>query len=213
MKNIVSGMLPATHREQVLGDLQERGYRFRDIVNVLPRVWWSHLVRTLTAPPPRLARATDATIRARTEQLARQGALAFYGRYVTIWALYIPFRHGPPHLESWQVVVACGVAALLAVPGYFMSLRRALRESNSLNPSRPQLLSAYSQQIDYQMTQAKSVLYLPSAIVVLWLFDWYQSGNLPTFLLVALPVTVALASLAVRRISWLRDELDLLFAR
>lgn len=91
-----------------------------------------------------------------------------------------------------------------------MSLRRALPGWSSIDPSRPRLLTSYRQQIDYQITQTKSMLYAPSVIVVLWAFDWYQSRSVPTFLLVALPVSVVLAIFAEQRIAQLQSELELL---
>jgi hypothetical protein len=54
------------------------------------------------------------------------------------------------------------------------------------------------------------MLYAPSAIVVLWAFDWYQARSVPPFLLAALPVAVVLALFAEQRIAQLQSELELL---
>ena len=65
LKTILAALLPESSREHVLGDLEERGFRFGDIVNVLPRVWWSHWIRSLTAPPFVAGGASDAALRRR----------------------------------------------------------------------------------------------------------------------------------------------------
>lgn len=88
MRQLLSAFLPHDRREQILGDLHERGFRFFDIVNIVPRVWISHLVRAVTGPIPQQA-ASDAAIRGRTEKLARQGAIFFAGTYWAVWSLYL----------------------------------------------------------------------------------------------------------------------------
>jgi hypothetical protein len=70
LRSFVSPLLPAAYREQVLGDLQERGFRLTDIASVLPRIWWSHLLRSLTVPI--LTGASEATLRRRATQFARR---------------------------------------------------------------------------------------------------------------------------------------------
>lgn len=44
-RKLVTALLPNDYREHVLGDLEERGFRLRDIVSVLPRVWIGALRR------------------------------------------------------------------------------------------------------------------------------------------------------------------------
>ena len=44
-RRIITALLPNDYREHVLGDLEERGFRMRDVVSVLPRVWLSALRR------------------------------------------------------------------------------------------------------------------------------------------------------------------------
>jgi hypothetical protein len=205
---ITRALLPADYREQVLGDLEERGFRLRDIASVLPRVWWSSTMRQWIGPVPQMAAASDAAVLARTGQLARHGAIALVTGGALIWIAYLPFRPGLPY-APWQVVVMSLAIVVASIPGYFLQLRRTLPPSN-INQARPQLLSAYRQQIDYQVTQAKAILYLPSAIIVLWLIDWYNSRAIPPFLVSFLAVLLAVALLAQYRISRLQRELHTL---
>ena len=62
-------LLPRSHRAQVLGDLEERGFKWRDLASVIPSAWIAHLRREWIAPVPNLGAASDETIRLRTEQL------------------------------------------------------------------------------------------------------------------------------------------------
>jgi hypothetical protein len=66
MKRFLAAWLPRDYREQVLGDLQERGFRLRDIASVIPQVWWSCLRRS--AAVPMLASANEAALRHRAQQ-------------------------------------------------------------------------------------------------------------------------------------------------
>lgn len=77
LDTIISGLLPPTHREQVLGDLAERnadgsawGY-LADIITTLPALWRSHYQRGLRSSP-RLADVTDCR-----EVLLRERAETF----------------------------------------------------------------------------------------------------------------------------------------
>jgi hypothetical protein len=70
--SFLASLLPAEYREQVLGDLHERGFRLRDIVSTIPRVWWSHLRRTCTPPTNIPAGATE--LAERLAQSMRQTA-------------------------------------------------------------------------------------------------------------------------------------------
>ncbi len=78
---LLSALLPLDYRDQVLGDLQERGFLLRDILSVLPRVWWSYTVREFSGPVPSLARACESAIAARTRKLA------FHDRILTSMAI------------------------------------------------------------------------------------------------------------------------------
>jgi len=44
-RRIVTALLPNDYREHVLGDLEERGFRLRDAISVLPGIWMSRLQR------------------------------------------------------------------------------------------------------------------------------------------------------------------------
>lgn len=141
-QSIIAALLPRAYREQVFGDLHERGFHLRDVANVLPRVWTSCLIRSVTGPVPQLALATDAAIDARTQELARQGARA-YQFMVFVWGFCLPYRKHSPDLALWQVLAVCLAIGLITVPGYFVALRRALPLETAFNRSRAQLVSRY----------------------------------------------------------------------
>lgn len=65
---LIAALLPHDYREQVLGDLTEGGYRWQDALSMLPRIWWSHLRRSVAGPVPNYSENED-TIRVRIEQL------------------------------------------------------------------------------------------------------------------------------------------------
>jgi hypothetical protein len=208
LHSLVQSLLPTAYREQVLGDLQERGFRLTDIASVLPRIWWTHAARQWTGPVPQMAAASDSAILARTQQLARQGARAAGVVFFAIGILG-PVGNRPP-LVGWQVfpmIVACGLASLGL---YFIRFRRAIPESGSFDNSRAKLLSKYQQQIDYQVTMAKSFLALPALILVPCAIHWYRSGHLSGPLMLAYSAAFGVALLAQRRISRLRRELETL---
>jgi uncharacterized membrane protein YbjE (DUF340 family) len=73
LRSIVSALLPADYREQVLGDLQERGFRLTDVATAVPQVWWSHFLRG-RSPRFALAQAPDLILHQRTEQLFRRSS-------------------------------------------------------------------------------------------------------------------------------------------
>lgn len=50
VRKITAALLPDDYREHILGDLEERGFRLRDVVSVLPRIWLSHLRRSPWSP-------------------------------------------------------------------------------------------------------------------------------------------------------------------
>ncbi len=74
LTNIVGALLPRDYREQVLGDLHERGFRLLDIASVVPQVWWSYLRRAGSLPRFALATASDAQLHQRTEQFLRRSS-------------------------------------------------------------------------------------------------------------------------------------------
>jgi len=69
VRALVEFLLPRSHRAQVLGDLEERGFQWRDVASTIPSAWIAHLRRDWIAPVPNLSAASDETIRLRTEQL------------------------------------------------------------------------------------------------------------------------------------------------
>ena len=76
LESIVSALLPASRREQVLGDLKERCVSERSFTNIrylldamgaLPLVWWGAVRRRLFyGNPPVLAAASSDVIRQRS---------------------------------------------------------------------------------------------------------------------------------------------------
>ncbi len=68
-ETLAKWLLPRSHRAQVLGDLEERGFQWRDLASTIPSAWIAHLRREWIAPVPNLGGASDEIIRLRTEQL------------------------------------------------------------------------------------------------------------------------------------------------
>jgi len=54
VSGILAKLLPRGHRAQVLGDLEERGFQWRDIASTIPSAWIAHLRRDWIAPVPNL---------------------------------------------------------------------------------------------------------------------------------------------------------------
>ncbi|MEO5922399.1 MAG: hypothetical protein ABIR70_01085 [Bryobacteraceae bacterium] len=75
LRTVLSAVLPLASREQILGDLEERGFRARDILSVLPGAWLAHLRREWLGPVPSLADASEAALRLRAEQLRRAASV------------------------------------------------------------------------------------------------------------------------------------------
>jgi hypothetical protein len=73
LKSLLPHLLPFEYREQVLGDLAERGYRLRDVVSVLPGLWWTAIRREYVGPIPDYT-VSDATLEERVAELHRQNA-------------------------------------------------------------------------------------------------------------------------------------------
>jgi hypothetical protein len=71
MKRLLAALLPSDSREHVLGDLEQRGFRLRDIASVLPTVWFAHLRRSWFGPVPNLAGASEVHFQRRCRQMAR----------------------------------------------------------------------------------------------------------------------------------------------
>jgi hypothetical protein len=77
LRTITRALLPRDYREQVLGDLAERGFRFRDALSVLPHIWWSAIRRSALVPS--LASASDAVLSQRVRQFERRWIVAQLG--------------------------------------------------------------------------------------------------------------------------------------
>ncbi len=83
LKRIVSALLPRDYREQIVGDLEERGFRPRDVLSVLPSVWWSCMLRASAVP--NLTGANETSLRHRSRQFRRRSGLG----WTAIIVLYI----------------------------------------------------------------------------------------------------------------------------
>jgi len=149
LRSIVRFLLPAEYREQVLGDLHERGFRFRDVVNVLPRVWGSSIVRTVTGS---VAVGRECAILARSEQLQQDGRRAIAYTLAVVLATRV-LRDFPGTLTT-RVALALFIFPLIAVLGRFLG--RSLDPSLSLDRSRSTLLADYRAQLRFQMAGTPS---------------------------------------------------------
>jgi hypothetical protein len=109
-KLITSLLLPAGYREQVLGDLQERGFRMGDAAGVLPRVWWSHARRSFIVP--NLAGASDDIIERRTRSL-EASRLRWANIWMTAVAATTWFDASRGEIGRWFWVF-CALALLVA---------------------------------------------------------------------------------------------------
>ncbi len=104
LKKVVSLLLPAPYRQQVLGDLQERGFRARDIASVLPRVWWSHLNRFPALGPEHLE--------LRRSQQRLEARRRWFGLlYAATVVASLPYN---PGFRTFKLVILCLFAC--AVP-------------------------------------------------------------------------------------------------
>ena len=198
---IVKSLLPHDYREQVLGDIQERGFRLRDVASVLPRVWWSCLLRAAAGPSSPFS-ASPAAILARTEQLQRQGRIT----QVLLFTLF---------LYAFAIDLSTGAARLgFIVAGLVILMLRARftrvgpQPVLSLDPSQYKLLADYRAQIDFQRA---SLTWVP----LFALFVLFVPFRSPMILTASWPVVflygVASAILVVwsrSRVSQLRRELE-----
>jgi hypothetical protein len=146
LQRIVGALLPQEQREQVLGDLHERGFLLRDVLNVLPRVWWSYLVREFSGPVPALARACESAIAARTQKLS------LHGRIVTAIA-FGGLATSDNFLMRGSAWPAIGVAI-----AWFAALTWAEKRKSPISvlpDNRPKLLTRYLEELDRQIDSCK----------------------------------------------------------
>jgi hypothetical protein len=71
----------------ILGDLEQRGYRFRDLLSVLPALWYAHFRREWTGPIPNLAGASEEALLRRSAQLHDRIGSIPYGRIFLAFAV------------------------------------------------------------------------------------------------------------------------------
>ncbi len=160
LRSMLKPLLPADYREQVLGDLQERGFRLRDVVDVLPRIWGSFIVRTLTGPIPNVAAHGECAILARTEQLQQEGRRAIAYALAIVLATRV-LRDLPASLTT-RAALALVLFPLITTLGRFLG--RTVESSLSLDRSRTTLLADYRAQLRFQMAGT------PSGVLAAMLF-------------------------------------------
>lgn len=199
LHSVVKALIPHAYREQVLGDLQERGLQFRDIVNVLPRIWWTSIARQWTGPVPRMAGAPDSAIVARTEQLARQGARIFAGLTLAFGISLLRL----PELKGFQFAGTLVVLTLVLIPVYRAAVNRAFDGPLSFEHSRAKLLTNYRRQIHHQLAFPIPALSSAAYFAV-------KSGNFAGSPGLSVLLALGVTGLAVRRMSRLRRELQAL---
>lgn len=101
-ETLVGAMLPLSHRDQVLGDLEERGFRARDIVSAVPAAWIAYFYRDWIAPVPNLAAASDDALRLRLEQLRRGSVTAVALPAALVWT-YFGLLTEPAGFSRWTM--------------------------------------------------------------------------------------------------------------
>lgn len=104
LRKLTSALLPAAYREQILGDLQERGFRAADVTSVLPGVWWSHLRRSSFVP--NLAGASEEVIERRTQHLKNWRA-GWALLWTAIYAIskFLDASRTPGERWTWLVIL------------------------------------------------------------------------------------------------------------
>lgn len=113
VSRLLSTLLPSAYRDQVVGDLHERGFRLADIAGTVPRVWWSNFRRSLNVP--NMAGASEAVIRIRMQRVQRMQLLtAMLGAIMfSTGTLLDPRRGDWERAFAWFVPVAM-LAVVLA---------------------------------------------------------------------------------------------------
>ncbi len=126
LRQLINALLPTAYREQVLGDLHERGFRPRDIVNVVPRIWWSHLTRFPTPVPE------DLELRRSLErhEARRRWFVLFYA---VALAVTMPYN---PGMRTFTLWVLGFFAILLPASFIFPSQARKLERGALLQHLR-----------------------------------------------------------------------------
>ena len=116
LAKIVSVLLPSEVRESVLGDLAERGYRLSDILNVLPRIWFSSFRRAIALPSV-IGLSDDAAFELRYHQFSRESGRAMLLIYL-LWASIMTYVD---QTILYLLIVLVGMAAW----GFFGSRLRS----------------------------------------------------------------------------------------
>jgi hypothetical protein len=200
LKGVVAALLPFESRDHVLGDLEERGFRVRDVVNVLPLVWWSYWVRQWKTPAYVTAGASDAALYHRARQFARRQALfrtVSNSLGITLVANLVRtrFLHRPASDEPWTFFFIVFVGILI----------NEVLERRFAPPAgdRTRWLKRHRGQLKVALREARLPLGFPFRILSrilqvlvleLILFgpplSTLQNGISLTILLLALPVTI-----------------------
>jgi len=188
IQTIIRLLLPRDRRDQIVGDLHERGFRLSDVASVLPRVWWSHIHRAVTGPVPHLAAAGEGAILARTEQLQRQGRFTWaLAQAVVIWAFALNLPDGASRF--WFVATSLGGLAVAS------RLRRWPQPALTLDRSRRTLLADYGTQINFQLTL---LAWMPLFCV----FTLFLTVKDPIVLNASLPAILLTCSVSAILIAW-----------
>jgi hypothetical protein len=155
LKTILSALLPLASREQILGDLQELGFRRRDILGALPGAWIAHLRREWFGPVPSMADANEEALRLRAEQSRRAGlAEATFAIFVFAlgWA-----RLMRPDLQGLVIMVPAAIAATL----FRLAMGGGPTPMATLIPSRGQLIADYRATLQRRVAGGMSFTVLP----------------------------------------------------
>ena len=186
---LISRLLPRDYREQVLGDLQERGFSVRDIASVLPRIWWSAARRTLRVP--NLSGASEAQLRQRLTQLRRwRFTLALL--HVSVF-LRLVLQNVGLHIPRWPQLLV----PLVALPFFFMGMMAAYEFQKLHPPATPQGRDAwaarYRSELSGLVFMTPHGFLVPARLALGWLGDSHPFRD-------ALILTCLLAPLA--RLFW-----------
>lgn len=196
LKTVISALLPIEKREQILGDLEERGFRPLDVANVLPLVWWSYWVRQWNTPSFVSEGASDAALHRRATQFMRRRdfshAFSFFLQF-TIAANWVrvTYLKRPATQEPWGLCLMVLISTLL----YWIFGRYAPPASN-----RAFWLARHRTQLTSALKKAQSPLAFPYRfvsgmikVVILEILllpepiDPIQRGVFITILLLSLP--------------------------